>query len=203
MSVDEILCADKQYIKGRPVRFGFKLWAAFSSEGALLHVDPYCSQHTNIEDLGFGHGPNIVLDVVNKAKLQKGKHDVCDNYFGIEPFLKELARKGIAGTTPLREDCLSRCPLTARTIMNKKARGRMEEAFTEYVSLVKGKENKVVRVESNKARSQPLQHEKRWDRITKKHIYIQVPNSISLYNKYMEGLNTFDQQVSAYRIRIR
>ena len=198
MSVDEVMVSyygrhgGKQYIRGKPVRFGFKLWAACDSNSTLLHVEPYCEAHTNIEEHGFGHGPNIVLDMVKKTKLQKGQHVVCDNYFGTVALLKELARKGIAGTTTLREDRLSGCPLTARQVMNKKVRGTMVEAYTDCVSLVKWKDNKVVSVASNKARAKPLKYARRWDRITKKHMEIQVPNSISLYNKHMGGVDLFD-----------
>ena len=60
-----------------PVRFGFKLWEACSSSGTLLHVDPYCGIFTNIDDHDFGYGPNVVLDMVSKTKLQKGQHVVC------------------------------------------------------------------------------------------------------------------------------
>ena len=80
------------------MRFGFKLWAACASNGTLLHVEPYCGVHTNIADHDFGHGPNIVFDMVSKTSLQKGQHIVCDNYFETVPLLKELAQKGIAGT---------------------------------------------------------------------------------------------------------
>ena len=101
MSVDEVMLryygkhADKQYIRGKPVRFGFKLCASCASNGTLLHVEPYCRVHTNIADHGFCHGPNIILDMVSETNLQKGQHVVCDNYFLTVPLLKELTRKGI------------------------------------------------------------------------------------------------------------
>ncbi|XP_040573820.2 piggyBac transposable element-derived protein 3-like [Lepeophtheirus salmonis] len=209
MSVDEIMVpyygrhGDKQYIRGKPVRFGFKLWAACASDGTLLHVEPYCGSCTNIPDHGFGHGPNVVLEMVNKTGLKEGQHVICDNYFGTVLMLKELARMKIACTTTLREDRLGGAPVLSRPHMNKKARGSMEEVYTDCVSLVKWKDNKVVSVASNKMRAQPLQKVKRWDRKQKKYIYIDIPNSICIYNKYMGGVDLFDQQVAAYRIRIR
>ncbi|XP_068207391.1 piggyBac transposable element-derived protein 3-like [Palaemon carinicauda] len=56
----------------------------------------------------------------------------------------------------------------------KKYRGYMEEALTGSTSVVKWKDNKIVAVASNK-----------------------------VYNKQMGGVDIFDQQLSAYRIRIR
>ena len=42
------------------------------------------------------------------------------------------------------------------------------KSYTDCVSLVKWKDNKVVSVASNKARAKPLKYARRWDRITKK-----------------------------------
>ncbi len=68
-SVDEIMVqyygkhGNKQFIKGKPIRFGFKLWAACSSDGALLHVEPYCGVHSKIPDHGLEHGPNVIMEM--------------------------------------------------------------------------------------------------------------------------------------------
>lgn len=209
VSVDEIMVpyygrhGDKQYIRGKPVRFGFKLWGACTSSGTLLHVEPYCGSHTNVPDHGFGHGPNIVLEMVNRIEMEKGQHVVCDNYFGSIALLKELATKGIACTSTLREDRLGGAPLKSRKLRDKDIRGSIEEAFTGCVSVVKWKDNKVVSVGSNKMRAEPLQKAKRYDRIKKKYIDVDVPNSVNVYNKHMGGVDLFDQQVSVYRLRIR
>ncbi len=79
----------------------------------------------------------------------------------------------------------------------------MEEAFTGNISLVKWKDNKTVTVTSNKLRSYPFQKAKRWNRSSKKEIDVDMPNSIHIYNQHMGGVDLFDQQVAAYRIRIR
>ncbi|CAB4057407.1 unnamed protein product [Lepeophtheirus salmonis] len=99
--------------------------------------------------------------MVNKTGLKEGQHVICDNYFGIVLMLKELSRMKIACTTTLREDRLGGAPVLSRPHMNKKARGSMEEAYTDCGSLVKWKNNKVVSVASNKMRAQPLQKVKR------------------------------------------
>ena len=87
--------------------------------------------------------------------------------------------------------------------MDKKTRGHMGEAFSGPVSIVKWKDNKVVSVGSNKLRAHAIQTAKRWDRKASKSIQIPVPNSVHVYNKRMGGIDLFDQQVGAYRIRIR
>ena len=66
-SIDECMIpyygphGDKQYIRGKPVRYGFKCWAMCSSTGWLFHAEPYCGKSTWIPDVGLGQGPNVVL----------------------------------------------------------------------------------------------------------------------------------------------
>ena len=208
-SVDEIMVpyygkhGDKQYIRGKPVRFGFKLWAACTSAGSLLFVEPYCGSHTHVTDRDAGHGGNVVLESVEQLKLSKGQHIVCDNFFGSIQLLKKLTERQIAGTCTMREDRLAGAPLKSKKILDKEKRGSMDEAYTGNISLVKWKDNKVVSVASNKERCTPLQKVERWDKTQKKRLNIDMPNSIHIYNKHMGGVDLFDQQVSAYRIRIR
>ena len=47
---------DKQYIRGKPVRFGLKLWEGCTSDGSLLFVESYCESHTHMADRDAGHG---------------------------------------------------------------------------------------------------------------------------------------------------
>ena len=192
---------DKQFIRGKPVRFGFKLWAACSSDGSLLYGESYCGSHTKIPDTVFGHDPNLVLEMADKLKLQSGHKDVFDNFFMNIPLLKELSKIKIGGTGSLREDRQQKVPLMTKARMTKMHRGYMEEAFSENISVVKWKD-KPVMVASNKHASQPVQKAKRSDKVGKKHVNFEMPNSIRVYNEFMGG-DLFDQVVAAYRIRIR
>ena len=115
-SVDEIMVpyygkhGDKQFIRGKPIRFGFKLWAACSSDGSLLHVEPYCGSHSRILDAGLRHGLNVIMDMCGKLSLGEGQHMIFDNFFGTVTLLKELAKKNVAATCTLREDRLCKAP---------------------------------------------------------------------------------------------
>ena len=175
MSVDEIMVpycgrhGDKHYIRCKPVRFGYKLWAAGKSDGALLHVEPYCGSNTKISDQGLGHGPNVIMEKVKKTELVKGQHVISDNYFCSIGLLQELSKTGIALTTTLREDRLGKATLKPRNLMNKDKRGYLDESFSGSVSVIKWKDNKVVSVGSNKLRAEPIQSARRWDQIAKKY----------------------------------
>ena len=208
-SIDEVMVpyygrhGDKQYIRGKPVRFGFKLWAITSSDGYLHHVEPYCGAHSKIVDRGFGVGGNVVLEMIEKTNLTAGQHVVFDNFFGSIALLEELASRKIAATCTLREDRLSGAPLKPRPVVQKMNRGTMEEVFTGCISVVKWKDNKVVSVGSNKLRTHPIEKAKKWNRVERRHTFVDLPHSIYIYNQHMGGVDVFDQQVAAYRCRIR
>ena len=161
-SVDEIMVpyygrhGDKQYIRGKPVRFGFKLWAISTSDGILRHVEPYCGSHSRISDRGFGLGGNVVLGMIEKVNMKATQHVVFDNFFGSVSLLEELAQRKIPATCTLREDRLSGAPLKKRTILEKEERGTSDEAFTGCISVVKWKDNKVVSIASNKLCTDPV-----------------------------------------------
>ena len=57
----------KQYIYGKPVRFGYKVWCLATSDGAGVYFEPYCGKDTNVVDNQLGQGPNVVLDLVGKV----------------------------------------------------------------------------------------------------------------------------------------
>ena len=193
----------KQFIRGKPIRFGFKVWAVCSADGFLCHSEPYCGTSTHIPDIGLGHGPNVVMEMVNQVGLEKGQHVVFDNLFTSLPLLEKLSAEGVGATGTLREDRLCGAPLMPKKSMEKKDRGYMEETFTGCTSVVKWKDNKVVCVASNSFRQNPIHKAKRWSKGKRNHIEIDMPDSVRAYNHTMGGVDLFDQQVSCYRIRIR
>ncbi len=51
----------KQFMRGKPHRFGYKIWIMTSSTGELLVCQPYGGASTLIADYGQGQGPNMVI----------------------------------------------------------------------------------------------------------------------------------------------
>ena len=64
-------------------------------------------------------------------------------------------------------------------------------------------DNSVVTVVSNVHGVFPLQKAERWSRVEKRHVEIDQPNAIKLYNSSMGGTDRMDQNIAAYRIGIR
>lgn len=86
--------SSKQFIRGKPIRYGYKVWSLCSSEGFSLWSEPYCGASTAIDDHGFGQGPNVVLTLANKCNLPPGANLFFDNLFTSVPLVKKLSEMG-------------------------------------------------------------------------------------------------------------
>ena len=67
--------------------------------------------HTRIPDYGLGQGPNVVLGLVEKAKLPPATQVFFDNLFTSLPLLYKLSEMGIGGTGTLQQNRLGPIPL--------------------------------------------------------------------------------------------
>lgn len=109
-SVDEIMVpyfgrhGTKQFIHGKPIRYGFKIWSLCTSDGCGVQFEPYCGKDTRVEDQGLGQGPNVVLDLVRKAELSEGSRIYFDNLFTTFPLLEKMSELKIGGTGTVRQN---------------------------------------------------------------------------------------------------
>lgn len=63
----------KQYIRGKPIRFGFKNWALNSSDGYMLQFDVYMGKNAESVPQGYGVGGDKVVDLLTKANVPHHK----------------------------------------------------------------------------------------------------------------------------------
>lgn len=113
----------KQFIKGKPTRFGFKVWVACTVDSSLLHAESYCDSCTKIPDMGLGQGPHTMMDMVKHINLGARQHTMFDNLFTSLVLLEPLAGQGTGATGTLREDSLRGTSIMAVKMMEKKSRG--------------------------------------------------------------------------------
>lgn len=55
LSVDEMIVryhSLKQFIKSKPIRFGYKLWALCGNDGYCYNFTLYCGKESNISETG-------------------------------------------------------------------------------------------------------------------------------------------------------
>lgn len=197
----------KQYIHGKPIRYGYKLWTGTTRLGYVIWFDPY--QGASIEKTSdFGVGATVVLNYANVLQERwpnTAFHLYFDNYFTSVPLLEELSKRKLFGTGTVRENRLPGKPLLDNKVMKKQNRGYFDYQKIKGSNIIalKWNDNNIVCCLSNEAGVNPIHSTKRYSRKDKKIVQISQPHVISLYNRNMGGVDRSDENIAKYRISIR
>lgn len=68
------------FIKGKPVRFGFKIWAMCSSTGYMYQMMPYGGA-SRPHDKTIGLGADVILSLLSKVEDPSSHRVFFDNFF--------------------------------------------------------------------------------------------------------------------------
>lgn len=119
--------------------------------------------------------------------------------------LEILKARGINVAGTVRLNRFGNPPLLSDKEMKRQGRGHCDSVVSENgkVSVVKWQDNKSVHMASNFVGVGSCDTAKRWDKQLKKHINVNRPEVISLYNNGMGGVDLLDQLISYYRVFIR
>ena len=111
-SVDESMIpyyarhSTKQSVRGKPIQFGLKLWCLCSSDGYILHAEPYSGKDADLPETGLGQCSDVVLGMIEKCDLTKGSTVAMDNFFTTLPLLDKLTDMAVYGVGTIRENRL-------------------------------------------------------------------------------------------------
>lgn len=194
----------KQYIRGKPIRFGFKNWALCTSNGYMVVFDIYTGKSDKAKK--FGIGGDTIVSLIQAAEIpqNQGFKIFFDNYFSSLPLFEYLTDNGYAATGTIQEGRSRKCPLKVRAEMEKQARGVYDYRTDaeNKMCLVRWNDNKVVTCATN---FDSLEERScgRWSKEHKRKIYLPQPEVFANYNKYMGGVDKMDQLIAAYRTRMR
>ncbi len=193
----------KQFIRGKPIRFGYKVWCMNTPLGYLINFDPYQGKIDNAV-ARFGVGGNVVIQLA--ACLPPGPFKLTfDNYFTSLALLDHLAHRGIKATGTICENRTEKCPLKGSSKLKKERRGSFDyqKDVNGHITLVQWHDNSVVTLASNCDCVLPTQNVSRWSKQQKERIQVPQPQMIAEYNKFMGGTDRMDQNISKYRMSIR
>lgn len=195
----------KMFLKGKPVRFGFKMWCLTSSDGYLYQFIPYGGRNPQKVRKEFGLGEEVVIDLLKVLKTRSAHKIYFDNFFTSYKLLVHLKNEGYFATGTVRENRILKCPLENNKTIGKKLRGSMDSRYDHVneIGIVRWNDNSVVTVATNCESVQPLVSVKRYNRKEKRETLILQPNMIARYNKYMGGVDLHDNAIANYRINIR
>jgi len=208
LSVDESMVpyygrhSAKQYIRGKPIRFGYKVWSINTSLGYCVQLDPYQGAGTTVPELGLGGSVVVKLCSV----LPTDNYVVYfDNFFTSLRLLQHLSTSGIKATGTVRVNRIEDCPVMAVDKVKKMARGTSDHRLdsNSNILVVRWHDNSVVTLASNCHGVEPVGSAQRWSSAEKCRVDIPQPFVVSQYNKYMGGVDRMDQNIATYRISIR
>lgn len=202
----------KQFIRGKPIRWGYKAWVAATRLGYVFSLDFYQGKYRGDKQSEyrsrFGLGGEVVLDLVDV--LQREYEDrkfslYFDNFFTSLRLLDELQARGHGATGTIRSNRVEKCPVSNTKTFSKQRRGSEEHFLDEegQIILVRWCDNGVVSIASNQHGLQPIKRVERYCASEKKKIIVQMPKLISKYNENMGGVDRVDENIEHYRISVR
>lgn len=213
LSIDEMIIpfkgksAVKQYIRGKPHPWGYKVWVLATSFGYVLDFEVYqgkSSVRPDPSELG------IIGDLV--MRLSESVRDkyhklFFDNLFTSIPLLTALKEVKIFSSGTIRTNRLAGAEkkLVPATELKKKPRGSSSvvTSQTTNISIVRWFDNSPVHTASVFAGAEPVGTVERWNNKDKIYEIIPRPYSIELYNKHMGGVDLMDSLVGLYRHTIK
>lgn len=207
LSIDEQMVpyygkhSSKMYIRGKPIRFGYKLWCLCSSEGYLYQFIPYGGAGGFPKDIGLGaHTVLRLLSVVDNPI----RHDVYfDNFFTSYYLMCLLSERHFFATGTVRVNRLAGA--TLKSGAKNLPRGAMDYSFdkTNKILIARWSDNKEVSIATNHQSIEPFAKARRYNKELKKKVDVDMPLVIAQYNRHMGGVDLHDNAVSNYRVAIR
>lgn len=194
----------KMFMRGKPVRFGFKSWCLCSSDGFLFQFMPYAGRDENF-DADLGLGASVVMHLLCSVENPQYHAVYFDNFFTSHKLMIKLSENGFHATGTVREQRLIASELEDTKSLQKKERGVFDWRFdnANNILAVKWNDNSVVTLATNFETVEPLLSAKRFSRSEKKSISVPQPNLIAAYNRYMGGVDLLDSFVAQYRIAVK
>lgn len=158
LSIDESMVpyygrhSSKQHIQGKPIRFGYKIWAIATRNGYLAAFEPYQGSKSCPlpEQENFGLGAAVVLELTSRLPQELQPYNIyIDNFFTGFPLLRKLTELNIGCTGTVRNNRTENCPLPDPKTFKKTRRGTYAYKNTEDMIVVRWNDNNIVTVASN------------------------------------------------------
>ena len=189
----------KQYMKGKPHKFGFKMWCACSPSGIPLHCEPYAGASTEVPDYGLGKCGDVVANAITRLGLDPGTQVIADNWFMSPSLLKWATDREIGLTGTLRGNRLGQIPRPQHDGKSGSYSSIIDKE--QQIIYTSWQDRKSVLVCSNAFSCEPLQSVIVGKGSQRKTVL--KPELIVQYNSHMGGVDLMDFWLSIYRPRIR
>ena len=194
----------KQYMRGKPHAWGFKIWARTSVSGMLYDFDVYQGNVANTRS-EFGLSADVVLKLTSTLPAGHNYKIFADNFFTSATLIAELLKRGLHYTGTARNGRLPSCQLKDEKTLSKEGRGSFDSSVLKDPKIVAvcWFDNRPVTLASTFIGPLPIQKVQRWDRASKSHKEVDRPFIVDQYNRSMGGVDQLDAFVAQYRFQVR
>lgn len=203
VAVDEMMVpfkgrsSQKQYLKSKPKKWGFKIWVLANANGYVNCFELYQSSSKIALRSDFGSIGDTVLRISHS--ITGNYHKLfMDNLFTTLPLIRHLRTQKILVLGTLR---LNRVSGINEHLVDGKLlqRGWSSIATSnDNITIVRWQDNKLVHTISSYAGASPEGEVTRYDRKSKIRIVLPRPFAIEEYNRFMGGVDMMDRMVAHY-----
>jgi hypothetical protein len=191
----------KMFIKGKPVRFGYKIWMLCSSDGYPYKAVIYAGKVDRPNELNLGE--HVVLEFASLLPSPSKHILFFDNFFTLYELLSRLQNMSIRATGTAREGRFGGAPFTDKKQFKRKARGYYEYLGNGSVNMVRWNDNNVVTMMTNYDHTFPLKHVQRHVKGQAGKTQVNQPLMIANYTAGMGGVDLMDRLLGSYRPQIK
>nr|CAI5831567.1 unnamed protein product [Callosobruchus analis]CAI5839624.1 unnamed protein product [Callosobruchus analis] len=188
----------KQFIRGKPIRFGYKVWCLNSENSYLVNFDIYqgkTPQPNEPYESAFGKAAAPLIAMLDKLPQKKLRYQIyVDNLFTSFNLLVYLKERGFGVTGTIRENRIPKdFPFDKKT-MTKKNRGNLAAKINKEdgIMLMRWMDNAVVTIASTSYGIDPIQQVKRYSQAEKKlyrfHVHMQLECIINIWVEPIEWM---------------
>ena len=205
LSIDESMVpyrglhSAKQYIKGKPVKFGYKLSMLCSSDGYPFNFEIYRGKDESRTNL---LGTRVVEKMLSPVTNPSQHVVFFDNFFTSHTLLTNLAGENVRACGTIKDNRTNHCRLISKKDFKKQPRGIFDFRSDGSVVRVKWNDNYQVTVASNYYGVYPIQKVERRVKNEQKKT-VDQPFLIKMYNKGMGGVDVCNRLLSSYSLRLR
>lgn len=202
----------KQFIKGKPIRFGYKVWCLNTKSGYLINFNMYQGKDPKFNEnytsvFGSCAAPLVtMLDELPNDKRQLPYSLFCDNLFTSFHLLAHLKERGYSVTGTIRDNRIPKnCPIISKAEMKMKKRAEVASILdrTNRIMVVRWLDNNVVTIASTSSGVNPQATVKRYSRASRSIVQVLQPRLITNYINSMGGTDLMDENINRFRIGLR
>ena len=199
IAIDEAMVAFKgrsfmkQYLPGKPIKWGFKIWTlADSVTGYVSDIDVYTGRRQHPSGNGLGY--DVVMGLA-RPFLNRYHHIYFDNYFSSLKLASDLLDRGTYSCGTLRANRVGIPAVIKKP--GRLARGESIKRQCGNILCVVWRDKRDVRLIATNSQPTDTTVQRRDGRALKD---VACPQSVVNYNKNMGGVDLSDQNRSYYDV---